>query len=534
MGSSLWRVLGSWCLFSSAQWMFMVATGVAAYQLDGAGAVGVVAVARLVPALLAAPVAGQFVDRFDRSRVVAVSCVMTSLAFAAGAIVVADGARLTWLVAATVAVSALGSPPRPALEALLPALARTPGDLVRATALWTAGDSAGFLLGAGAGGILLALVGSSAVMACSAVLAALTAVLALGLPSILASDSETDGDDSGVLAGVRVVASTPSLHAPFVLLAGLMILEGATDVQLVALAIDQLDLGNGGPGLLYLVWGVGGLCGSAVLLRIVRRTGYGRALLIGALVFGLLVAVTGVSGAVVAVLVMLPIGAGFALVEGGVMGVVPRVADDAVIGRVYGVAELLYSGAAAVGAALAPALIAWYGVGGSLVAVGLGYAALALAMLRWCTRLDRGQQTATRVRDLLHDVPFLRPLPLPQLERLVRSARPVVVSPEADVVTAGETGEEFYVVDSGELDVVEFGRVLGPGDGFGEIALLRDVRRTATIRARTVSHLWAVGRGPFLAALGTSPDALATASGTVEEHLRRRPRPAGDAGAVEP
>jgi MFS family permease len=523
VGKSLWRVLGSWFLFSSGQWMFMVAAGVAAYDHGGAGAVGIVAVARLVPALLAAPVAGTLVDRLDRSRVVASSCALTTLAFAAGAVVVSDDLRLGWLVAATVAVSALGAPPRPALEALLPALARTPGDLVRATALWSAGDSGGFLVGAGAGGTLLALVGPGSVMACSAGLAAATTVLALGLPRTLASEVEDDATHSGLLAGIRVVASTQSLRAPFVLLAGLTLLEGATDVQLVALAIGRLDLGNGGPGLLYLVWGAGGMAGSVVLLRIVRRTGYGRALLVGALLFGLLVAVAGVGGVVVAVAVMFPIGLGFALVEGGVMGVIPRLADDAVIGRVYGVSELLYSGAAAVGAALAPVLILWWGVGTSLVCVGLAYVALALATWRWCARLDQGQQTATRVRDLLHDVPFLGPLPLPRLERLVRSARPVVVAPDDVVVTLGETGQEFYVVETGDLDVVEFGRVLGPGDGFGEIALLRDVPRTATIRARTDSHLWAVARAPFLAALGGSPDARVAATGTVEEHLRRRP-----------
>jgi len=522
MGSGLWRVLGSWFLFSSAQWMFMVASGVAAYEYGGAGAVGVVAVARLVPALLAAPVAGTLVDRLDRGRVVAGSCALAMLAFATGAVVVSDDLQLGLLVAVIVAVSVLGAPPRPALEALLPALARTPGDLVRATALWSAGDSAGFLVGAGAGGALLALVGTSAVMACAAGLAAATTLLAVGLPSRVASRPAEDAEDSGVLAGIRVVASTPTLHSPMLLLAGLMVLEGATDVQVVALAIDKLELGSGGPGLLYLVWGVGGLAGSAVLLRIVRRTGYGRALLVGALVFGLLVAVAGLGGVVLAVAVMLPIGLGFALVEGGVMGVIPRLADDAVIGRVYGVTELLYSGAAAVGAALAPVLIAWWGISGSLVAVGLAYVMLALATWRGCVRLDRGQQTASRVRDLLHDVPFLRPLPLPQLERLVRAARPVTAVAGDTVISAGAMGQEFFVVETGELDVVEFGRTLGPGDGFGEIALVRDVPRTATIRARSESRLWAVARAPFLAALGTSPDARVATTGTVEEHLRRR------------
>jgi MFS family permease len=523
MGRSLWRVLGSWLLFSSALWMFMVASGVAAYDRAGAGAVGLVAVARLVPALLAAPVAGMLVDRLDRSRVVTASCALTTLALGAGSIAVADDLPLAWLVVAMVAASVLASPPRPALESLLPALAHEPADLVRATAWWSGVDSAGFLIGAGLGGVLLGLASPGTVMVLAAALAAATVVVTFGLPRVVASQQAPGEEDAGLLAGIRVVVATRSLHAPFLLLSGLLVLEGATDVQLVALAIDRLGLGSGGPGLLYLVWGVGGVVGSGFLLGIVRRTGYGRALVVGALLFGLLVAVAGFGTAAVAIAVMLPVGLGFALVEGAVMGVVPRLADDAVIGRVYGVSELLYAGMAAIGAALAPALIAWWGVGGSMVAVGLGYAGLAVAAAPWCARLDRGQQRSTRVRDLLHDVPFLAPLPLPQLERLVRAARPVSVAVGRDVVTRGETGEEFYVVDRGELDVLEFGRTLGPGDGFGEIALLRDVPRTATIRARTGSELWAVDRGPFLAALGATPDALSAAAGAVEKHLARRP-----------
>jgi hypothetical protein len=318
------------------------------------------------------------------------------------------------------------------------------------------------------------------------------------------------------------VVSTRALHGPFLLLAGLLVLEGATDVQLVALALDRLRLGDGGPGLLYLVWGVGAVIGSAVLLRIVRRTGYGRALVVGALTFGALVAVAGIGDAVVAVAVMLPVGLGFALVEGAVMGVIPRLADDAVIGRVYGVSELLYAGMAAVGASLAPALIAWRGIGGSMVVIGTAYAVLALATWRRCARLDRGQQRATRVRGLLHEVAFLTPLPLPQLERLVRAARPVTVAAGDVVVATGEPGSEFFVIETGDVDVIEYGRRMGPGEGFGEIALLRDVPRTATVTARSEVHLWAVDRGPFLAALGASDDALATASGVVDRHLSRR------------
>ena len=196
-----------------------------------------------MPALLAAPVAGSLVDRYDRARVVALSCALATVGFGVAAVLVIDDKPLWSLAVATAAASAVATPPRPALKTLLPALARTPAELVRATAHWTGVDSAGFLFGAGAGGILIALTATGAVVAIAAGLAALTTLLAVGLPATIASEASEETDDAGLLVGVRAVLATPPLYAPFVLLIGLLVLEGATDVQLVALAIDRLGLG---------------------------------------------------------------------------------------------------------------------------------------------------------------------------------------------------------------------------------------------------------------------------------------------------
>ena len=500
--SALVRVLAAWALFSSGQWMVMVALGVYAYDRSGAGGVAAVTVARLLPSVLVAPVVGALVDRVDRARVVAGACVLQTLAVAALAACVWQEGAMVVVAVVTALAAAAGTPVRPALQAILPALARTPAELTRATAGWGAVDSVGFLAGAGLGGLLVAVVGSGAVLAVSAASALVTTLVIVGLPSTRATVAGDDGDDSsGVLAGLRVVARTRLLHAPFALFVGLLLLEGATDVLLVALAIDELGLGSGGPGLLYAAWGAGGLLGSAVLLAVVRRAGYGRALLLGAAVFGTVLGLSGVGGAAVVVVAMVPVGLGFGLVESAMMGVVPRLADDAVIGRVYAVCEVLYAGVAALGAVLTPLLIHLVGVRGGLAVTGAAYALLALGSAYPCLRLDRGEQRAHRVRELLHGVPFLALLPLPQLERLVRTARPVDVPAGAEVFHLGDVGDEFFVVETGAIDVTEFGRRLGPGDGFGEVALLQDVPRTSTVLARQDATLWAVGRAPFLAAV---------------------------------
>jgi MFS family permease len=299
------------------------------------------------------------------------------------------------------------------------------------------------------------------------------------------------------------------------------VLEGTTDVQIVAISLGKLGLGDGGPGLLYTVWGVGGLLGSALLLILVRRRGYGLALTLGALGFAAGIAVVGAGGVPLALAAMIPAGLGFALVETAVMGLVPRLADDTVVGRVYALSEILYAGAAGVGALIAPLLIDAFGAAGSFAVVGIAFGAGAVLAWRACARLDTGQEEAGRVRELLRGVQFLAPLPLPRLERLVRGARALVLRAGTDIVRRGEPGEQFFVIEDGNVEIVEFGRQRGPGDGFGEIALLRDVPRTATVRALSDVRLWVLTRPAFVAAVLGHGDARHLADAVVNETLAR-------------
>ena len=207
------------------------------------------------------------------------------------------------------------------------------------------------------------------------------------------------------------------------------------------------------------------------------------------------------------------------------MALVPRLADDAIVGRVYALSEILYAGAAGVGALIAPSLISGLGVDGSLAAVGIAFGAGAIVAQRTFAKLDVGQEEAGRVRELLRGVSFLAPLPLPRLERLVRAARPLAVAAGATVVRAGEIGQEFFVVADGMVDIVEYGRRQGPGSGFGEIALLRDVPRTATVRAATDVRLLALTRPAFLGAVSGHGDATDRRG-----PARSRPLPAAHLG----
>jgi len=68
---------------------------------------------------------------------------------------------------------------------------------------------------------------------------------------------------------------------------------------------------------------------------------------------------------------------------------------------------------------------------------------------------------------------------------------------------------------------VEYGRTQGPGTGFGEIALLAHVPRTATVRAKTDLRLWSLDRCAFVAAVNSQVDAASLADAVMTEHLAR-------------
>ncbi len=335
--------------------------------------------------MLAAPLSGRLLDRLDRGRIVVISCAAQAICFGGAALAMIERAPLPVIAALTVCGAVTSSAPRPALETLMPALAATPAEVTRAAGLWAAAENGGGLIGCGFGGLAIALTGPGAIALVSAAAIGFAAVVAARLPRVTATPLDVEDDDDeglkGMLAGACAVARAPLLRGPFILFTGLLLLEGTTDVQLVALAIRRLHMGQGGPGELLIVWGVTGTLGGMLLLPLVRRRGYGLALSAGGLCFAIFVAVAGIGDRAVALAAMAPLGVSFALIETGVMAIIPRLADDAIVGRVYGLMEMIYTGGAAAGALIAPALNIAVGIGCSMVVVGAAFALVTVLML---------------------------------------------------------------------------------------------------------------------------------------------------------
>jgi hypothetical protein len=259
--------------------------------------------------------------------------------------------------------------------------------------------------------------------------------------------------------------------------------------------------------------GVGGILGSLAAFALIGRKRLASDFGLGIVLWGAPLAAIGIwPQAWVALVALAVLGLGNTLVDVAGLTLLQRTAPPDVIGRVFGVLEMILVGTIGLGAALAPALIDGVGIRWALVVTGAILPALAALTWRSLVRIDAESEAPAELA-LLERLPIFSPLPAPALERLASQLEPVVVSAGATVIRQGDHGDRFYVVESGRLGVTVDGAPAGelePGDSFGEIALLRDVPRTATVTAGSDTTLWALGREEFLDAVtGNAPSARA-------------------------
>jgi MFS family permease len=231
-----------------------------------------------------------------------------------------------------------------------------------------------------------------------------------------------------------------------------------------------------------------------------------------------------------AIVLLAIVGIGNALVDVGVFTLLGRLADDAVLARTFAAFEGIITFGVAVGAGLASLSVSALGIRPTLIAIGLIAPLGVLASWRALRALDH----RIRARDvdvaLLNHIAMLRPLPTVTIEQLAtRLTRARFASGEA-VFEQDERGDDFYVIERGRAQVICDGQtigVLGSGDSFGEIALLRDCRRTAGVRAVTSLTLRALNRTAFVAAVtGYSESADAADRLIVHELSRASPNSA--------
>jgi hypothetical protein len=244
---------------------------------------------------------------------------------------------------------------------------------------------------------------------------------------------------------------------------------------------------------------------------------------VGIFIWGIPIALVAVWPNQAFVLVLLAVvGIGNTIVDVSGMTLLQRSAPDDVLARVFGVLESLLLLTIGLGALVAPILLNWLGTRGALIVAG---ALLPLVVIPAWPRLnaiDRAAHVPVERLELLGANPIFAPLPEPTLERLADALEAVRAATGQEVVRQGEPGDLFYLVKDGTLDVYVDGRkvqTLGPGESFGEIALLRNVPRTATVRAQSDAELYALGRRDFLGAVTGFAPSLSAAEAVIGMRL---------------
>jgi MFS family permease len=516
------------------QWLYLIALAVFAYEEGGAAAVGLVALIRTVPSALGSPFAALLGDRYERARVMLGATLVRVFAMAAAAAVVYFDASAV-LVYVLVGIVTLASTAfRPAQVAALPGLARTPDELTAANLASSAIATLAGFIGPAAGGLLIAVTSVEVVFLITTLVFLWAAFLVARVraPAPL-RDSAATG--SGIVreaaAGFVALGSEPALRLLLTLYCVQALVGGAFNVLVVVAALDLLDLGEAGVGWLTAAFGVGGLLGAVLSLALLARRRLASDFMFGILLWGVPLALVGIwpDPALAFVLFGL-LGVGETLVEVAGPTLLQRAVPDRILARVFGALESLLITAVGVGGILTPVLIELVGVRGTFVVTGAVLPVLAAVLWTRLTAIDLAHPAAAREIELLRGVPIFAPLPDGVLEQLAAKLIRLHVPAGREVFRQGERGDRFYVVADGTAEVVMAeGAVSSQGAGgyFGEIALVRDVPRTATVRARTDLELYALERDDFIAAVtGHAPSAEA-ADAVVATRLRRL-RPVAD------
>jgi MFS family permease len=522
------RVELAYATFNSAEWATWIAMLVYAYSHGGVTASGLVATGMLVPAALLAPVAAAIGDRFAPGKALLAGYVLQATTCAAVAVTLTSHAPAPLVYALLVGPAVAFTMTRPTQAAFAPGLAHTPRELAATNVASGWVESISIFVAPVVAGVVLAVRGPDLVFALMGAGCALGAILVLPLRNaVAAAPADAPGGTSRFDSALAAVRSDPPARLLVLLLGGQCIALGALDVLYVELARGVLHRGGDWAGYFNGAAGAGGVLAVAVTARLVGRPRLANLLVASLAVWSIAFIALAVHPTVIGALLLLVV-AGAAAVTFSVMGrtLLQRIARPGLLGRVFGLLEGVQMAGYAVGALLAPGLVAVGGSAFAFVGVGLLLPLMAVFAFRPLLEIDRHATVPVVEIALLRSLSLFSSLDAPTLESLARSLEPLAVAGGTDVVSEGDPGERFYAIADGEADVTASGNHLASlarGDFFGEIALMYDVPRTATVTARTDLQLYSLEREPFLLALTGHPEVQGVAEQLAQERLERMP-----------
>jgi MFS family permease len=520
----------AWACSMTAEWAYFVALGVFAYREGGSLAVGIVGLVRMLPGALVTPLGAALGDRYRRRRVLLsiqgarVLCVAASAgAFAADApapVVYALGglagmtATLYW----------------PTHYAIVPWLAKKPEEVVAANSASSTIEGLGTLAGPIGGGLLVSLTDPGVAFAATAathLLACLALAAIRGEGESLQVVEDTGRTAAAeIVAGFKAIAREPGARLVVALFCGQSLVRGALNVLIVAAGLSLLGVGASGVGYLTGAIGVGGVAGALAAVALVGKrlaVPFG----VGLVLWGLPIALIGAwPEPAVALFLLGVVGGGNAVLDVAGLTLLQRAERDEFLNRILGVLYGAAMGAVGLGSILVAPLISALGIRGALAVTGAFLPLLAVLAWRRLVALDRRAAAPQRELETLRRVPMFAPLPVAGAEQVARSLRPLRIAAGTSVVREGDAGDLFYILVEGEMEVAgdDFRVELhDEGEYFGEIALLRNVPRTATVTAVSDALVYALERDDFMRAVTGHAGGLEAGEAVVRGRLAALP-----------
>lgn len=509
---ALRRVLTAYFASIISEWALWCGLLVYAYEHSGKTVAGLVSISLFLPGALLAPMAGAAADGPRPNRVLALVYVGQAIGLSIATLAASLDGPLVAVVFPAGCALALITYIRPCFSVVIPGLVTSTGELTAANLLAGYCDSSAVLIGPLAASALIALNGPTLVLAVCAALAVLGATVTMPLirldpdPALAPpAHGEHPSRVGALVDGIRALGERKGALQLMVVLAGQYLLIGALDLITVVLAVEEFGLGSSGPGILVAAFGAGAVLGGLSATVLVARKRLAPLLLLALLVMSSSFALLGgVATFTVALIVLPAAGLSRALLDVTGRMLMQRVAPQQALASIFAVGESLALIGCAIGSIVAQVVIAMAGVRAALMLIGGLLALLLLLTSRRLAEVDASADAPVVAIRLLRRIQLFAPLPGPALEGVARAAQPVHVTSGQVIIREGEPGDSYFAIVSGEVAVTMNGkaiRTMSRGQGFGEIALLADVPRTATVTAVGDVELLEIERAPFLTAV---------------------------------
>ena len=518
-------------------WAAFTALSVWVYGVGGAKAVGIFYTVRMLSMALISPFTGTLADKFPRRLVMIGADLLRAAIYVAVALLIwGDYANVIIFVLFGLS-SLINTAFRPAQAALLPTIANTPDELTAANGTASTLESLSFFVGPAIGAFMLSYTSVSVVFVVNSGSFLLSAALVASVrlphrePAVSAAsggdDAEAEAHEPRTVLGEIVHGFGTIRRDRDILMVGVLlcvqtIVAGAMAVFAVVLAVEILGTGPRGVGFIDSIFGVGAVIGGFAAIGRARHRRLAGDMFLGVVLWGLpLVIIWLVPHPLVVFAVMALMGFGNPLVDVNFATLVQRITPQEVLGRVFGTLEGACILTMALGAFIMPFLIEWIGFEETLAALGITVTALALPWLPRVRRLDARLGVPPNL-SLLEAIPLFTPLAPAIMEGLARKLTRFEVPAGSTIIREGQQSDRFFIIESGSVTVSHGDQVVrheSDGDFFGEIGLLRDIPRTATITAERDTVLQVLERDDFLAAVTGQREARSAAEAIVGRRI---------------